>query len=93
MVPQTDRLDFRPLAFCVSQGYYASILRFKGGGVVGTHRHPSPVRARVHAQGWLLGSIEHDWKASAGTYVFEPRAKRTRSSSTRTATSSWPSST
>lgn len=69
-VPQTDCLDFRPLCFCVSQGYYVNLLRFKGGGVLGCHRHPSPVHALTLKGGW--GYKEHDWHAEAGTYVFEP---------------------
>ena len=35
-VPQTECLDFRPLCFCTSNGYYVNLLRFKGGGVLGT---------------------------------------------------------
>jgi quercetin dioxygenase-like cupin family protein len=69
-VPQTDCLDFRPLCFCVSQGYYVNLLRFRGGGVLGCHRHPSPVHALTLQGTW--GYKEHDWKAKPGTYVFEP---------------------
>lgn len=69
-VPQTDCLSFRPLCFCASQGYYVNLLKFKGGGVLGCHRHPSPVHALTLKGGW--GYKEHDWHASIGTYVFEP---------------------
>jgi quercetin dioxygenase-like cupin family protein len=69
-VPQTDCLDFRPLCFCVSQGYYVNLLRFRGGGILGCHRHPSPVHALTLQGTW--GYKEHDWKAKKGTYVFEP---------------------
>ena len=69
-VPQTECLDFRPLCFCTSNGYYVNLLRFKGGGVLGTHKHPSPVHAYTIKGDW--GYLEHDWKAHAGTYVFEP---------------------
>ena len=69
-VPQTDCLSFRPLCFCTSQGYYVNLLRFTGGGILGTHRHPSPVHALTLKGGW--GYKEHDWHADAGTYVFEP---------------------
>lgn len=69
-VPQTDCLDFRPLCFCVSQGYYVNLLRFRGGGVLGCHRHPSPVHALTLKGSW--GYKEHDWHAEPGTYVFEP---------------------
>lgn len=69
-VPQTDCLSFRPLCFCVSQGYYVNLLRFKGGGVLGKHRHSSPVHAMTLKGSW--GYKEHDWNAKPGTYVFEP---------------------
>jgi|AntRauTorckE5430_2_1112549.scaffolds.fasta_scaffold14819_2 quercetin dioxygenase-like cupin family protein len=69
-VPQTDCLSFRPLCFCTSQGYYVNLLKFKGGGILGRHRHSSPVHAFTLKGGW--GYVEHDWHADAGTYVFEP---------------------
>ena len=69
-VPQTECLSFRPLCFCVSQGYYVNLLKFKGGGVLGRHRHSSPVHALTLTGSW--GYKEHDWHARAGTYVFEP---------------------
>ena len=69
-VPQTECLSFRPLCFCVSQGYYVNLLKFKGGGVLGCHRHPSPVHALTLKGSW--GYKEHDWNAKPGTYVFEP---------------------
>ena len=69
-VPQTESLDFRPLCFCVSQGYYVNLLRFRGGGVLGCHKHSSPVHALTLKGSW--GYREHDWHAAPGTYVFEP---------------------
>ena len=69
-VPQTDCLSFRPLCFCISQGYYVNLLKFKGGGVLGCHRHPSPVHALTLKGSW--GYKEHGWNAKPGTYVFEP---------------------
>mmetsp|Transcript_4320 Transcript_4320/g.6591 ORF Transcript_4320/g.6591 Transcript_4320/m.6591 type:complete len:222 (+) Transcript_4320:88-753(+) len=69
-VPQTDCLSFRPLCFCTSQGYYVNLLKFKGGGVLGRHRHSSPVHALTLKGSW--GYKEHDWNAKPGTYVFEP---------------------
>lgn len=69
-VPQTDCLSFRPLCFCTSQGYYVNLLKFKGGGILGRHRHSSPVHALTLKGSW--GYREHDWHATPGTYVFEP---------------------
>jgi 2,4'-dihydroxyacetophenone dioxygenase len=73
-VPQTDCLSFRPLCFCVSQGYYVNLLRFTGGGSLGCHRHPSPVHALTLQGNW--GYLEHEWKATPGTYVFEPPGEK-----------------
>ena len=69
-VKQTDCLSFKPLCFCTSQGYYVNLLKFTGGGVLGRHRHSSPVHALTLKGSW--GYKEHDWHAFAGTYVFEP---------------------
>ena len=69
-VKQTDCLSFKPLCFCTSQGYYVNLLKFTGGGVLGRHRHSSPVHALTLKGSW--GYKEHDWHARAGTYVFEP---------------------
>lgn len=69
-VPQTECLSFRPLCLCVSQGYYVNLLKFKGGGILGRHRHSSPVHALTLKGNW--GYLEHSWHASDGTYVFEP---------------------
>eukprot|EP00547_Thalassionema_nitzschioides_P002774 CAMPEP_0194216876 /NCGR_PEP_ID=MMETSP0156-20130528/19849_1 /TAXON_ID=33649 /ORGANISM="Thalassionema nitzschioides, Strain L26-B" /LENGTH=212 /DNA_ID=CAMNT_0038945747 /DNA_START=211 /DNA_END=849 /DNA_ORIENTATION=- len=69
-VPQTDCLSFRPLCLCVSQGYYVNLLKFKGGGILGRHRHAAPVHALTFKGTW--GYPEHDWKAGPGSYVFEP---------------------
>lgn len=69
-VPQTDCLSFRPLCFCTSQGYYVNLLKFKGGGILGRHRHSSPVHAVTLIGSW--GYREHGWHAKPGTYVFEP---------------------
>jgi len=69
-VPQTECLSFRPLCLCVSQGYYVNLLRFQGGGVLGCHRHASPVHAHTIKGTW--GYKEHTWEAGPGTYVFEP---------------------
>ena len=69
-VPQTDCLSFRPLCLCTSQGYYVNLLKFTGGGVLGRHRHSSPVHAVTLRGSW--GYREHGWHAEPGTYVFEP---------------------
>jgi 2,4'-dihydroxyacetophenone dioxygenase len=47
-----------------------NLLKFKGGGVLGRHRHSSPVHALTLKGSW--GYKEHTWHATPGTYVFEP---------------------
>eukprot|EP00985_Skeletonema_marinoi_P007457 scaffold3280_cov177-Skeletonema_marinoi.AAC.5 len=51
-VKQTDCLSFKPLCFCTSQGYYVNLLKFTGGGVLGRHRHSSPVHALTLKGSW-----------------------------------------
>ena len=69
-VPQTDTVSFRPLCFSVSSGYYVNLLRVKGAGVLSRHKHPGPVHGHVLKGKWRY--LEHDWVATAGSYVFEP---------------------
>ncbi|KAL9191088.1 hypothetical protein ACHAXT_000794 [Thalassiosira profunda] len=52
------------------RGYYVNLLKFKGGGILGRHRHSSPVHAVTLKGSW--GYREHGWQARPGTYVFEP---------------------
>ena len=70
-VPQTDCLSFKPLCLSVSSGYYVNLLRFKGGGVLGCHRHSSPVHAHTIKGHW--GYVEHGWGAElrARIHVYE----------------------
>ena len=69
-VPQTESVSFRPLCFCVSGGYYVNLLRVRGAGLLSRHRHPGPVHGHVLKGKWKY--LEHEWEASAGSYVFEP---------------------
>lgn len=66
-VPQTDCLSFKPLCLSVSSGYYVNLLRFKGGGVLGCHRHSSPVHAHTIKGHW--GYVEHGWGAESRARV------------------------
>lgn len=61
---------FRPLFFDMTTGSHCEILRVRRGGVLGRHRHPSPVHGHV-----IKGSsryLEHSWVAREGAHVFEP---------------------
>ena len=61
---------FRPLFFDMNTGGHGEVLRVRKGGVLSKHRHPSPVHGIVLKGRWRY--LEHDWEATAGSYVFEP---------------------
>ena len=69
-INQAEGVDFRPLTFSVSQGYFVNILRVRKAGVLSRHRHYGPVHAVTLRGRWRY--LEHDWVAEAGDYVFEP---------------------
>ena len=69
-VPQAEGVWFRPLMLNVTQGYYVNLLRVRRAGVLSRHRHLGPVHAFTLRGKWRY--LEHDWTASAGSYVFEP---------------------
>ena len=52
----------------------------KSAGLVNRHYHPHEVFAYTISGKW--GYLEHDWTATAGDFVYETRARRTRSSPT-----------
>ncbi len=61
---------YRPLFFDMTTGSHCEILRVRRGGVLGRHRHPTPVHGFVLEGRWRY--LEHAWVAEAGSYVFEP---------------------
>ena len=65
-----DNVWFRPLFFDMTTGSHCEILRVRRGGVLGRHRHPSPVHGYVIKGSWRY--LEHSWVAREGAYVFEP---------------------
>ena len=69
-VPQMENVWFRPLCLNTVQGYWVNLLRVRKSGVLSRHRHPAPVHGYVLRGSWHY--LEHDWKASEGSYVFEP---------------------
>jgi 2,4'-dihydroxyacetophenone dioxygenase len=69
-VPQAPDVNFRPLLFSVSQGYFVNLLRVRKAGVLSRHRHTGPVHAFVLRGAWHY--LEHDWYAHTGNYAFEP---------------------
>ena len=69
-VPQAESVWFRPLCLNRSQGYWNNLLRVRKSGVLSRHRHPNSVHGFVLKGSWRY--LEHDWVATAGSYVFEP---------------------
>jgi 2,4'-dihydroxyacetophenone dioxygenase len=69
-IPQAEGVDFRPLLFSVSQGYFVNLLRVRRSGVLSRHRHAGTVHALTLRGTWHY--LEHPWVAEAGDYVCEP---------------------
>jgi quercetin dioxygenase-like cupin family protein len=59
----------RPLYFDMNSGGHCEVLRVRRGGVLGRHRHPTPVHGFVLKGRWRY--LEHSWVADEGSYVFE----------------------
>ncbi|MBI98516.1 MAG: cupin [Verrucomicrobiales bacterium] len=47
-----------------------NLLRVRGGGQLGRHRHASPVYGYVLKGTWRY--LEHDWVAREGMFIYEP---------------------
>lgn len=69
-VPQAERVWFRPLLLNTVAGQWCNLLRVTRAGILSRHRHPAPVHGYVIKGSWRY--LEHDWVATAGSYVFEP---------------------
>jgi 2,4'-dihydroxyacetophenone dioxygenase len=69
-VPQAPLVWFRPLMFNTINGGWCNLLRVRKSGVLSRHRHPAPVHGYVIKGSWRY--LEHDWIATAGSYVYEP---------------------
>jgi quercetin dioxygenase-like cupin family protein len=69
-VLQAPNVWFRPLLLNRVNGEWVNLLRVRRSGVLSRHRHPAPVHGYVIKGAWRY--LEHDWVATAGTYVFEP---------------------
>lgn len=69
-VPQAPNIWFRPLMLNRHQGQWCNLLRVRRSGVLSRHLHTNPVHGFVIKGSWFYP--EHDWIATAGSYVFEP---------------------
>jgi hypothetical protein len=43
-VPQSEGVQFKPLCFSVTHGYFANLLRVRKSGVISRHYHTNPVQ-------------------------------------------------
>ena len=69
-VPQAPNVWFRPLLLDTVNGQWCNLLKVRTSGILSRHRHPAPVYAYVIKGSWRY--LEHDWIATAGTFVYEP---------------------
>ena len=69
-VPQAENVWFRPLLLNRVAGEWCNLLRVRKSGVLSRHRHPAPVHGFVIKGSWRY--LEHDWIATAGSFIFEP---------------------
>jgi 2,4'-dihydroxyacetophenone dioxygenase len=65
----TFSTSFKLLAQDTGSGMYATAVRYPAGTLIGRHRHLLPVYAYTVAGAWHY--LEHDWVASAGSFVLE----------------------
>ena len=68
-VPLTETVGTRPIWISVSQNSWCDVLMAKGAGLVNRHYHPHEVFAYTISGKW--GYLEHDWVATAGSFVYE----------------------
>jgi len=69
-VPQAENVWFRPLLMNTVTGSWCNLLRVRKSGVLSRHIHPSWVTGLVLKGAWRY--LEHDWVATAGSFVYEP---------------------
>jgi quercetin dioxygenase-like cupin family protein len=69
-VPQAPEVWFRPLLMNTVTGSWCNLLRVRKSGVLSKHIHPSWVTGYVIKGAWRY--LEHDWVATAGSFVYEP---------------------
>jgi 2,4'-dihydroxyacetophenone dioxygenase len=69
-VLQAPNVWFRPLLMNTVTGSWCNLLRVRKSGVLSRHVHPSWVTGYVIKGAWRY--LEHDWVATAGSFVYEP---------------------
>jgi 2,4'-dihydroxyacetophenone dioxygenase len=68
-VPFSETVGSRPLWINVKDNTWADVLRATSAGLVNRHYHPHEVFAYTISGKW--GYLEHDWTATAGSFVYE----------------------
>lgn len=69
-IPYAEGVWFQPCHFDVGSGGFTLVLKALPGARVGTHYHVSTVHGYTLQGRWRY--LEHDWVATAGTFIFEP---------------------
>ena len=68
-VPLSETVGTRPVWISVAQNSWCDVLRATSAGLVNRHYHPHEVFAYTISGKW--GYLEHDWIATAGSFVYE----------------------
>jgi 2,4'-dihydroxyacetophenone dioxygenase len=68
-VPLSATVVSRPLWISLAQNRWADVLMAKQPGLVNRHYHPHQVFGYTLSGQWSY--LEHDWIATAGTFVYE----------------------
>ena len=69
-VPYGETAWFQPCQFNVTTGGFTAVLKALPGTVVPKHYHVSTVQGYTLQGRWRY--LEHDWIATAGSFIFEP---------------------
>ena len=69
-VPYGETAWLQPCQFNVTTGGFTAVLKALPGTVVPKHYHVSTVQGYTLQGSWRY--LEHDWIATAGSFIFEP---------------------
>jgi 2,4'-dihydroxyacetophenone dioxygenase len=68
-IPLSETVGSRPLWISPSQNRWCDVLMARSAGLVNRHYHPHQVFGYTISGRW--GYLEHDWVATAGTFISE----------------------
>ncbi len=69
-VPYVENVWFQACRFNVSSGGFANVLKILPGSQLNPHYHVAEVVGYTLQGTWHY--LEHDWVATAGTFIYEP---------------------